>query len=147
MSKPVPLSRNEFSVFFPVQTRWADNDIYGHVNNVTYYAYFDSVINRYLIAEGGLDIHHGNVVGFIVESKCNFFAPIAFPDELFAGVRVKHLGNSAVTYEVGLFKAEQQESCAVGNMTHVFVERQSSRPVKIDGLLRNALSALLTYTN
>lgn len=97
------MERSDFPVFYPIITRWMDNDIYGHVNNVTYYSYFDSVINRYLIEEGGLDIHNAPVVGFMVSSSCQFKKPVAYPDALEAGVRVARIGTRSVTYEVGIF--------------------------------------------
>lgn len=140
-SKSIP-HKKEYSTFYPVQTRWADNDIYGHVNNVTYYAYFDSVINTFLIEKGDLDIHHGKSIGFIVESNCQYFAPIAFPDQLTAGIKVTHLGNSSVTYQLALFKQNEELACALGKMTHVFVHRDTKRPVKIEGKLLSALQAL-----
>ncbi|MDM7860425.1 thioesterase family protein [Alteromonas sp. ASW11-36] len=142
MSNTSEVSKGDFSTFYPVQTRWADNDVYGHVNNVTYYAYFDSVINRYLIEVGGLDIHAGDSVGFIVESKCQFFAPIAYPEELLAGLKVTEMGNSSVTYQVALFKQDSEQACALGHMTHVFVDRSTQRPIRIDGALRSALELL-----
>lgn len=142
MSLSSQISKGDFATFYPVQTRWADNDVYGHVNNVTYYSYFDSVINRYLIEEGALDIHTGGSIGFIVESKCQFYAPIAYPEELLAGLKVVEMGNSSVSYQVALFKQEQTTACALGHMTHVFVDRNSQRPIRIDGALRSALELL-----
>ena len=142
MSNTSEVSKGDFSTFYPVQTRWADNDVYGHVNNVTYYAYFDSVINRYLIEEGALDIHAGDSIGFIVESKCQFFAPIAYPEELLAGLKVIEMGNSSVSYQVALFKQDQATACALGHMTHVFVDRYNQRPIRIEGALRSALELL-----
>jgi acyl-CoA thioester hydrolase len=123
-------------------TRWVDNDVYGHVNNAVYYQYFDSVINHYLIHEGGLDIHDGRVVGFMVHSRCDFLRPVAYPQDLVVGLRVDKLGNSSVTYGVALFAAGAPEACAVGSMVHVFVDTASSRPVPIPEGIRTALERL-----
>lgn len=133
------MERNSFPVFYPISTRWMDNDVYGHVNNVTYYSYFDSAINRYLIEEGGLDIHNGSVVGFVVSSNCQFRKPVAYPDVLEAGLRVVKTGNSSVTYEVGIFKQGDNQVSAVGQVVHVFVDRESNASTPIPGDLRSAL--------
>jgi len=127
----------------PLTTRWADNDVYGHVNNVTYYAYFDSIINLYLIREGGLDIH-GPVIGLIVASSCQFHAPLAYPDELVGTLRVTKLGNSSVTYEVTVAKAGAEAVAATASLTHVFVDRESRRPTPIPERLRTALARIGT---
>lgn len=142
MSKqPQPL-RGDYKYLQPVTTRWHDNDIYGHVNNVTYYSYFDSAVNTYLIEQGGLDIHEGNVVGFVVSSSCDYFASIAFPERIEIGLRVGKLGNSSVQYELAVFKDGVEEACAAGRFVHVFVDRASNRPVSIPEPLRSALAAL-----
>jgi acyl-CoA thioester hydrolase len=125
----------------PLTTRWADNDVYGHVNNVTYYAYFDSIINLYLIREGGLDIH-GPVIGLIVASSCQFHTSLAYPDELVGGLRVTKLGNSSVTYEVTIAKAGATEVAATASLTHVFVDRTTRRPTPIPESIRAALAKL-----
>jgi acyl-CoA thioester hydrolase len=125
-----------------IPTRWHDNDVYGHVNNVDYYAFFDTVINAWLIREGGLDIHRGLVVGLCAESHCEFKAPLAFPETVTAGLRVEHLGNSSVRYEIGLF-AEDGTLAATGWFVHVFVERESRRPAEIPAGLRDALARLM----
>src|SRR5690606_36411994 len=131
MSKqPQPL-RGDYKYLQPVTTRWHDNDIYGHVNNVTYYSYFDSAVNTYLIEKGGLDIHEGDVVGFVVSSSCDYFASIAFPERIEIGLRVGKLGNSSVQYELAVFKEGVEEACAAGRFVHVFVDRASNRPVSI----------------
>jgi acyl-CoA thioester hydrolase len=124
-------------------TRWADNDVYGHVNNVEYYAFFDTVINGWLIREGGLDIHGGPVIGLCAESHCEFMAPLAFPETVTAGLRVAHLGRSSVRYEIALFAAGG-EVAATGWFVHVFVDRSSRRPVEIPDGLRGALARLQT---
>ena len=125
----------------PLTTRWADNDIYGHINNVTYYAYFDSIANLYLIREGGLDIH-GDVIGLVVESRCQFKAPLAYPDELIGGMRVAKLGNSSVTYELAVAKRDSDVIAAEATFTHVFVNRVTRRPTPIPDPLRAALAKL-----
>ena len=125
-----------------VSTRWTDNDRYGHVNNAIYYQYFDSVINAYLIAVGQLDIHQGDVLGFIVRSECDFLAPVAYPGEVDIGVAVVKLGTSSVTYETGLFKPGEPQPCAIGRMVHVFVDTATQRPVAIPASIRAALELL-----
>ena len=136
--------RSDYPHFRPITTRWHDNDIYGHVNNVTYYSFFDSAVNTYLIEVGGLDIHNGSVVGFVVSSSCDYFASIAFPDAIEIGLRVGKLGNSSVQYELAVFKAGEDEACAAGRFVHVFVDRQTNRPLPIPEGLRAALALLLT---
>lgn len=126
----------------PLTTRWADNDVYGHVNNVTYYAYFDSIINLFLIREGGLDIH-GPVIGLIVASSCQYHAPLAYPDELVGTLRVTKLGNSSVTYEVTVAKIGAEAVAATASLTHVFVDRESRRPTPIPERIRAALARLV----
>jgi acyl-CoA thioester hydrolase len=120
-----------------------DNDIYGHVNNVVYYSYFDTVINEYLVRAGGLDIHDGEVVGVCAESHCNFRASLAFPETVEAGLRVGHLGRRSVRYDIGLFKAGADEPAAQGHFVHVFVERASMSPVVIPEAIRAALERLV----
>ena len=126
-----------------IPTRWNDNDIYGHVNNVEYYAFFDTVINAWLIAEGGLDIHGGDVIGVCAESHCEFHGPVAFPETVEAGLRVGNLGRSSVRYEIGLFGEGQSEPAATGWFVHVFVDRAGRRPVEIPAGLRGALERLV----
>ena len=125
-----------------ITTRWKDNDVYGHVNNVDYYSYFDTVINRWLITEGGLDIHEGTVIGLCVESHCAFKAAVSFPDVVRAGLRVAHLGRSSVRYEIGLFREHAPEPAAEGWFVHVFVDRGDRRPRDIPGGVRAALERL-----
>lgn len=142
MTSPL-VHRAEYLHFQPITTRWHDNDIYGHVNNVTYYSFFDSAVNTYLIEQGGLDIHDGSVVGFVVSSSCDYFASVAYPQAIEVGLRVGKLGNSSVQYELAVFKAGEDEACAAGRFVHVFVERESNRPVAIPDALRQALQRLL----
>jgi len=132
--------REEFPYVLEIQTRWADNDVYGHVNNVVYYAYFDSIINRYLIEEGSLDIHVDHAIGVCVESQCTYKRPIAFPETVHAGLRVSRLGNTSVTYEIGIFRGE--ELCAQGSFVHVFVERATRKPTPIPPSIRGALERI-----
>ena len=125
-----------------IATRWNDNDVYGHVNNVEYLAFFDTVINRYLIEEGGLDIVHGDVIGLCAESHCEFKAAFVFPETVRAGLRVGKLGRSSVRYEIGLFGAGADAPAATGWFVHVFVDRESRRPAEIPGKIRTALERL-----
>lgn len=135
--------RADYPHFQTITTRWHDNDIYGHVNNVTYYSFFDSTVNTYLIERGGLDIHDGEVVGFVVSSSCDYFASVAYPDLIEVGVRVAKLGYSSVQYELAVFKAGEDEACAAGRFVHVFVDRTSNSPVSIPEALREALQVLM----
>ncbi|MDG2036397.1 MAG: thioesterase family protein [Pseudomonadales bacterium] len=134
--------RNDYGYFVPLTTRWHDNDIYGHVNNVVYYSYFDTTANSFLINEGGLDIHMSDVIGVVVSSHCDFFSSIAYPDELEGGLRVGKLGNSSVTYELAIFKRGESSAVAAGSFTHVFVERETQRPRPIPDRIRGALQKL-----
>ena len=126
-----------------IPTRWKDNDVYGHVNNVEYYAYFDTVINAWLIREGGLDIARGPVIGLCAESHCAFRAAFAFPETVQAGLRVGELGRTSVRYEIGLFAEGSAEPAASGWFVHVFVDRETRRPAEIPGPLRAALERLV----
>ncbi|TBU81078.1 thioesterase [Pseudomonas daroniae] len=141
MQQPQHL-REHYRHFQPITTRWHDNDLYGHVNNVTYYSYFDSAVNTYLIEVGGLDIHQGEAVGFVVSSSCDYFASIAFPERIEIGMRVGNLGNSSVQYELAVFKEGEEQACAAGRFVHVFVDRASNRPVAIPQTLRLAMEQL-----
>ena len=142
MPGPTPEPRSGYRFFLPIPTRWMDNDVYGHVNNVVYYAYFDTVVNTYLIAEGGLDYTGGLVIGLCVESHCNFLASVAFPDALEAGLRVAHVGRSSVRYEVGIFQKDAATAAAQGYFVHVFVDRATRRPVELPQKLRQAVERL-----
>lgn len=139
---PKKRPREYYPHFLDIPTRWMDNDIYGHVNNVVYYSYFDTVVNEYLIHEGGLDIHRGEVIGIAVETRCHFFASLEFPETVHAGLRVAHLGNSSVRYEIGLFGDRQEAIAAAGEFVHVFVQRADRRPVAIPGNIRRALERI-----
>jgi len=141
--RPHALLRNRYRVFRPIGTRWMDNDVYGHVNNVVYYSWFDTAVNAWLIDQGVLDIHHGAVIGLVVETRCHYFAPLAFPQTVEAGLRVAHLGTSSVRYEVGLFAAGAPMTAAAGHFVHVYVDRATRRPVPLPVPLRQALTGLL----
>ena len=135
-------TRDRYPHFTQVQTRWADNDLYGHVNNVTYYSYFDTVVNCYLIDRGGLDIQEGKIVGVAVETMCRFKKSIAYPETVEAGLRVGKLGTSSVRYEIGIFRQGDDEAAAQGHFVHVFVDRASNTPVPIPAPIRAALEAI-----
>ena len=142
MSRPARPSRAQFRHFTQISTRWSDNDIYGHVNNSVYYFWFDTAVNEYLIRAGALDIHTGGVIGLVVETGCAYFAPTAFPDLIHAGVRVDHIGTSSVRYAVGLFANDEDAAAAAGHFTHVYVDRETRRPVPLPDALRTALEAI-----
>jgi len=137
-------SRDAFPHFMSLATRWMDNDVYGHVNNVQYYSYFDTAVNHYLIASGWLDIHRGDVVGLVVETKCTYHASVAFPDELDIGLRVERLGNSSVRYGIAVFRKGENEAVAEGYFVHVYVNRENNTPVRVPVDLRAVLEPLLT---
>ena len=139
-----PPTRAEFARFIPHATRWSDNDAYGHINNVVYYSFFDSAVNGYLIDRGALDIHHGEVIGLVVETHCNFFAPLQFPQAVEAGVRVARVGSSSVRYEIGLFADATTHCAAAGHFVHVYVERASLRPAPLPAPLLQSLTPLRT---
>ena len=134
--------RAAYRYFRTIQTRWMDNDAYGHVNNVTYYSYFDTIVNEHLIREGGLDIAQGPAVGYVVETGCTFRKPLTFPESVDAGMRVARLGTSSVTYEIGLFRHGDDEPAATGRFVHVWVDRVTQRPVPIPPAIRGALVPL-----
>jgi acyl-CoA thioester hydrolase len=134
--------RGEYAWFLPMTTRWMDNDVYGHVNNAHYYSLFDSAVNRFLIERGGLDIHGGDVVAWVVSSSCDYFAPVAYPDALEVGMRVDRLGRTSVTYGLAVFKAGDDGARAAGSVVHVFVERATSRPTALPERLRAALQEI-----
>lgn len=138
--------RDAYRHFLPIQTRWMDNDVYGHVNNVVYYAYFDTVVNAYLVQEGVLDPSTSAVIGLVVETTCRYHAPLSFPDIVDAGLRVSKLGNSSVRYEVGIFRRGDDAAAATGHFVHVYVDRETRRPTPIPGRLREVLSRILVAT-
>jgi acyl-CoA thioester hydrolase len=140
------LVRADFRRFLAIPTRWMDNDIYGHVNNVVYYSYFDTVVNEHLVREGGLDIREGPVIGLVVETCCRFHRPLAFPGVVDAGLRIAKLGNSSVRYEIGLFAAGERDPAATGHFVHVWVERATNRPTPVPAAIRAALAPLVMST-
>ena len=140
--RPEPEPRSAYPVFRPITTRWMDNDVYGHVNNVVYYSWFDTAVNAHLIEQGALDIHGGQTIGLVVETQCNYFAPLAFPQQVEAGMRVARLGGSSVRYEVGLFAAGEPLTAAKGHFVHVYVDRASRRPVPLPPALRAVLEEM-----
>ncbi len=142
-ARPQPLPRSAYRVLRSITTRWADNDVYGHVNNVVYYSWFDTAVNAHLIEQGALDIQHGPVIGLVIETQCNYFAPLAFPQTVWAGLRVAHLGTSSVRYEVGLFADGEDLTAACGHFVHVYVDRQTRRPVPLPEPLKTTLENLL----
>lgn len=140
--KQPPSSRADYVHFLDIPTRWMDNDVYGHVNNVVYYSYFDTVVNAYLIGQGVLDYRAGQVVGLVVETSCRYFAPIAFPETISAGLRVTKIGTSSVRYEVGLFKDGQDTAVAEGYFVHVYVDSATHRPTSLPDDLQRALEKI-----
>jgi acyl-CoA thioester hydrolase len=142
MDRPQAQDRAAYAHFSTITTRWMDNDIYGHVNNVTYYSYFDTAVNRYLIEAGVLNIHDGEVIGLVIETHCNYFASLAFPKSVDAGIRVAHIGKSSVRYEIGLYDEGEPMSAASGHFVHVYVDRLTRRPVPLPEAFVTALRKL-----
>lgn len=142
-SRPLPQARGAYAVFRDVATRWADNDVYGHVNNVVYYSWFDTTVNTYLMEQGALDIHHGSTIGLVIESHCNYFAPLAYPQVVQVGMRVGKLGSSSVRYEIGVFAKGQMQCAAAGHFVHVYVDKTTRRPCALPAALRLALEPLV----
>ena len=134
--------RADFPYFASLSTRWMDNDVYGHLNNVVYYSLFDSAVNAYLIDQGALDPLHSPVIGLVVDTGCSYFKPLAFPQTVDAGLRVAHLGRSSVRYELGLFAAGESLSAACGHFVHVYVDRHTRQPAELPTRLRQALAPL-----
>ena len=146
MNRPEPETRNAYRHFQSIPTRWMDNDVYGHVNNVVYYSYFDTVVNQYLIEQHVLNIEASKVIGLVVETQCQYFASITFPDVVHAGLRVAKLGNSSVRYEIGLFRNEEQTASAQGYFIHVYVDRATRRAISLPADMRAALERISTQT-
>ncbi|MCY7318893.1 MAG: acyl-CoA thioesterase [Ramlibacter sp.] len=141
-TRPQPEPRSAYRAFRTITTRWMDNDAYGHVNNVVFYSWFDTAVNAHLVEQGALDIQHGDVIGLVVETGCNYFTPVAFPQPVEAGLRVTHIGRSSVRYEVALFVPDQPASVASGHFVHVYVHRASRRPCELPLKLKSVLEAL-----
>lgn len=142
MSRAEAPSRADYAAFRTITTRWMDNDVYGHVNNVVYYSFFDTAVNGWLMDRGVLAIETSPVIGLVVETTCSYFAPIAFPDAVEAGIRVERIGTSSVTYGVGIFRGEAERAAAAGRFTHVYVDRSVRRPVALPDALRGVLETI-----
>ena len=142
MSRPVPRGRDGYRWFMMIATRWSDNDVYRHVNNTVYYEWFDTAVNRWLVEVGLLDIERGDPIGLVVETGCNYFAPLSFPGEVEVGIAVERLGTSSVTYRIGVFGAAADEPSAQGHFTHVYVGRDNRRPVPLPDAWRARLGTL-----
>jgi acyl-CoA thioester hydrolase len=142
VSRPAPLGREAYRHFTTITTRWADNDAYGHVNNTVYYEWFDTAVNRWLVGQGLLDIERGDPIGLVVQTGCSYFAPLAFPDDVDAGIAIERLGSSSVTYRIGVFASGAAEPAAQGHFTHVYVDRQNRRPSPLPNAWRERLASL-----
>jgi len=143
MIRPSPQPRDTYRHYQAIPTRWGDNDVYGHVNNVVYYSFFDTVVNQYLIEQRVLNIEKSTIIGLVVETQCQYFAPISFPDVVHAGLRVSKVGNSSVRYEIGLFRNEEKMASAQGYFVHVYVDRASRRSTALPADMRAALQKLM----
>jgi acyl-CoA thioester hydrolase len=142
VSRPVPRRREDYRWFMTIASRWADNDAYGHVNNTVYYQWFDTAVNAWLVEAGLLDIARGDPIGLVVETGCSYFAPLSFPGDVDVGIAVERLGTSSVCYRIGVFGAGSEEPSAEGNFTHVYVSRESRRPVPLPAPSRAKLEKL-----
>jgi acyl-CoA thioester hydrolase len=140
--RETPETRDRYRRFLTIPTRWMDNDVYGHVNNVVYYSYFDTVVNEYLVSSGSLDIESSPVIGLVIETRCRFFRPLTFPDVVHAGLRVTQLGNSSVRYEIGLFRNDEETAAAQGYFVHVYVDRGTRKPTALPSEMRGALEKI-----
>ena len=144
MSRPKPHALSDYRHSRVLATRWMDNDAYGHMNNVVYYSFFDTLVNAWLIEHGALDVEKGDVVGFVVETGCHYFAPLAYPEPVTAAIRVAHVGRSSVRYELALFANASATAAAQGHFVHVYVDREGRRPVReLPAALQKALKPLL----
>lgn len=144
MQRPEPEQRGAYRHFLRIGTRWMDNDAYGHVNNVVYYSWFDTVVNEYLVRRGVLDIDRGNIIGLVVETQCRYFSELAFPEPVDLGLRVGRLGTSSVRYEIGVFAEGEAAASAQGHFIHVYVDRATRRPTPLPAPLRAALEHIQT---
>ena len=142
MEPLAPSVRTAYPAFLAIPTRWLDNDTYGHVNNVTYYAYFDTVVNEHLIRAGGLDIRASDAIGIVVETACRFHKPLSFPEIIDAALAVAHVGRSSVVYEIALFRQRDDEAAATGRFVHVWVDRAERRPIDVPASIRAAVEVL-----
>ena len=144
MSRASPAARAQFTVWRRMTTRWADNDAYGHVNNTVYYEWFDTAVNAWLVESGLLDIEHGPVIGLVVATSCSYFAPMSFPADAEVGLAVERIGSSSITYRLGVFEVAGEQASAQGRFTHVYVDRESRRPVPLSQTWRQSLTVLKT---
>ena len=143
IARPKPEPRTAYKAFRTIATRWLDNDVYGHINNVVYYSWFDTAVNGLLIELGAIDIHSGVVIGLVIETQCNYFAPLAFPEDVVAGIRVAHVGSSSIRYELAIFPVDQTLPCAAkGHFIHVYVDRATRKPVRVPAILTSVLETL-----
>ena len=140
--RATPSARSDYPIFYSLESRWADNDIYGHINNVAYYAYFDSVVNRFLIEEGGLRPGVDTVVGYVVHSSADYFSPASYPVTLTLGLKVLRIGEKSVRWEVGVFASDAEQSCVTGTFAHAFVDRESGRSAPVPDGIRRAIESL-----
>jgi acyl-CoA thioester hydrolase len=143
MSRPDAPKRADYPLFREITTRWMDNDVYGHVNNVVYYSFFDTVVSGWLLEQGLVDPHAGETIGLAVESQCNYFAPISFPERVVGGLRIERLGTSSVRYGVGIFREDEDRAAAAGHFIHVYVDAATRRPVPVPDAMRAALTPLV----
>ncbi|MGZ5788559.1 MAG: acyl-CoA thioesterase [Burkholderiaceae bacterium] len=137
-------NRSDYQHFCDITTRWMDNDVYGHVNNVVYYSWFDTAVNEFLVKNDVLDIEHSPVIGLVIETHCNYFSSVAFPDRIKAGIAVAQLGNSSVRYDVGIFREDETTAAAQGHFVHVYVDRNTRRPTSIPEAMRNLLQSIVS---
>jgi|SRR5450830_97623 len=142
-TKPIAACRADYPHFHAIATRWMDNDVYGHVNNVVYYSWFDTAVNHFLMTRQAVDIPHGDVIGLVVETHCNYFAPVSFPEAVQVGVRVAAIGNSSVRYELGIFREDDATAAAQGHFIHVYVDAAERRPVKVTDAMRAVLQSIV----
>ena len=140
--RPTPPTRGQFHVFRQITTRWMDNDLYGHVNNATYYSFFDTVVSGHLVDVGFIDPGQSPVIGLAVASNCSYFAPVSFPQLVTGGLRVKRIGNTSVTYGIGIFRDDEEVAAALGQFTHVYVDSATQRPVPLPTRLREICELL-----
>jgi acyl-CoA thioester hydrolase len=146
-NRPRASQRNEYGAFHRISTRWGDNDLYGHVNNVIYYTWFDTAVNALLIERGALDIQRGGTVGFVVETHCSYFRPVAFPTPVEIGIRVGSIGTSSVRYEMAVFVDDMSDALAQGHFVHVYVDRTTQRPVPLPPVLRRVVQDLACHAH
>ena len=142
MSRPTPNNLDSYPHYLTIPTRWADNDVYGHINNSVYYFYFDTVVNKWLIENGLLEIGKSEVIGLVVGTSCDYFAPISFPDSITAGLRAAKVGSSSVTYEIGLFRNDETTASAQGSFVHVYVDEKNRRPLPISDRMKEKLKGI-----